>query len=188
MDKMPKLIWTVTAMIVAVTVTATVLLAQDELDVLRQAAEQGDATAQYRLGAIYANGESVPADYAKAVRWYRLAAEQGLAMAQGALGGMYAIGRGVPQDDVEAARWLRLAAEQGYAAAQGALGGMYMHGRGVPHDASGLESASFSRAGVASGISGAASGEAIDFRHQSRGDGLEAVVAETMKQPMYGST
>ena len=42
-----------------------------------------------------------------------------------------------------------------------------------------LESASFSRAGVASGISGAASGEAIDFRHQSRGDGLEAVVAET---------
>ncbi len=46
-------------------------------------------------------------------------------------------------------------------------------------DASGLESASFSRAGVASGESGATSGEAIDFRHQSRGDGLEAVVAET---------
>ena len=46
-------------------------------------------------------------------------------------------------------------------------------------DASGLESASFSRAGVASGISGATSGEAIDFRHQSRGDGLEGVVAET---------
>ena len=46
-------------------------------------------------------------------------------------------------------------------------------------DASGLESASFSRAGVASGISGATSGEAIDFRHQSRGDGLEAVVEET---------
>ncbi len=46
-------------------------------------------------------------------------------------------------------------------------------------DASGLESASFSRAGVASGVSGATSGEAIDFRHQSRGDGLEAVVEET---------
>ena len=46
-------------------------------------------------------------------------------------------------------------------------------------DASGLESASFSRADVASGISGAAPGEAIDFRHQSRGDGLEAVVEET---------
>ena len=125
MDKMPKIIWTV---------TATVLLAQDELDVLRQAAEQGDATAQYRLGAIYTSGGSIPADYAKAVRWYRLAAEQGLDMAQGALGALYAIGRGVPQDDVEAARWFRLAAEQGYAAAQGALGGMYMHGRGVPQD------------------------------------------------------
>ena len=46
-------------------------------------------------------------------------------------------------------------------------------------DASGLESASFSRADVASGISGATSGEAIDFRHQSRGNGLEAAVAET---------
>ena len=46
-------------------------------------------------------------------------------------------------------------------------------------DASGLESASFSRAGVASGESGAASGKAIDFRHQARGDGLEAVVEET---------
>ena len=46
-------------------------------------------------------------------------------------------------------------------------------------DASGLESASFSGAGVARGVSGAASGEAIDFRHQSTGDGLEAVVEET---------
>ena len=46
-------------------------------------------------------------------------------------------------------------------------------------DASGLESASFSRAAVASGVSGTASGEAIDFRHQSRGNGLEAVVEET---------
>ena len=46
-------------------------------------------------------------------------------------------------------------------------------------DASGMKSASFSRAGVASGEAGAASGEAIDFRHQSRGDGLEAFVEET---------
>ena len=134
MDKMPKPIWTVNAMIVAVTLTATILLAQDELDSLRQAAEQGDAAAQYKLGAIYTNGQKVPVDYAEAARWYRLAAEQGLAMAQGALGALYAIGRGVPQDDVEAVRWFRLAAEQGSAGAQGALGGMYMHGRGVPQD------------------------------------------------------
>ena len=134
MHKMPKLIWTVNAMILAVTLTATVLLAQDELDSLRQAAEQGDADAQYKLGAIYTDGQRVPADYAEAARWYRLAAERGLAMAQGALGALYAIGRGVPQDDVEAVRWFRLAAEQGSAGAQGALGGMYMHGRGVPQD------------------------------------------------------
>ena len=134
MDKMPKLIWTVTTWLVAVTLTTTILLAQDELDSLRHAAEQGDAAEQYRLGAIYTQGQSVPADYAEAARCYRLAAEQGLAMAQGARGALYAIGQGVPQVDVEAVRWLRLAAEQGSVGAQGFLGAMYMHGRGVPQD------------------------------------------------------
>ena len=62
MGEMLKLNWTVAARTVAVTLAATVLVAQDELDLLRQAAEQGDATAQYRLGAIYTNGESVPAN------------------------------------------------------------------------------------------------------------------------------
>ena len=46
-------------------------------------AEQGDATAQFNLGVMYANGgEGVPEDDAEAVRWYRLAAEQGYAAAQ----------------------------------------------------------------------------------------------------------
>lgn len=46
-------------------------------------------------------------------------------------------------------------------------------------NASGLECASFSRAAVASGVLGAAPGEAIDIRSHSSGDGLEALVAET---------
>ena len=79
------------------------------------AAEQGDATAQFNLGFMYANGEGVPKDAAEAVRWYRLAAEQGLAIAQFNLGNMYANGRGVLKDDAEAVRWYRLAAEQGLA-------------------------------------------------------------------------
>ena len=40
-------------------------------------AEQGNASAQYNLGVMYANGRGVPQDYAEAMKWYRLAAEQG---------------------------------------------------------------------------------------------------------------
>ena len=50
----------------------------------RMAAAQGNASAQFILGGIYANGngENVPQDDAEAVRWFRMAAEQGLASAQ----------------------------------------------------------------------------------------------------------
>ena len=40
-------------------------------------AEQGDATAQYNLGVMYALGEGVPENDAEAATWYRKAAEQG---------------------------------------------------------------------------------------------------------------
>ncbi|MEQ1522438.1 MAG: sel1 repeat family protein, partial [Aestuariivirga sp.] len=35
-------------------------------------AEQGNAAAQYNLGAMYENGQGVPRDNAKAEMWYRL--------------------------------------------------------------------------------------------------------------------
>ena len=74
------------------------------------------------------------ADYAEAVRWYRLAADQGNARAQGNLGTMYQDGRGVPQNYAEAVRWYRLAADQGHANAQLNLGAMYANGLGVPQN------------------------------------------------------
>ena len=46
-------------MIVAGGLAVMVLSAQDDLDTVRQAAEQGDATAQFNLGNMYANGEGV---------------------------------------------------------------------------------------------------------------------------------
>ena len=97
-------------------------------------AEQGDDSAQYNLGVIYANGEGVPQDYEEAVKWYRLAAEQGHASAQSNLGVMYVNGEGVPQDYEEAVKWYRLAAEQGHAVAQYNLGLMYAKGEGVLQD------------------------------------------------------
>ena len=71
-----------TAVIVAGGLAVMVVSAQDDLDTVRQAAEQGDTTAQFNLGVRYATGEGVPQDDAEAVQWYRLAAEQGLANAQ----------------------------------------------------------------------------------------------------------
>ena len=95
-----------------------VLSAQDDLDTVRQAAEQGDATAQFYLGNMYANGEGVPQDAAEAVRWYRLAAEQGQADAQYGLGIMYATGRGVLKDSVLAHMWSNIASANGDEAAR----------------------------------------------------------------------
>lgn len=40
-------------------------------------AEQGNTAAQYTLGLIYANGEGVEPDYAKAARWFEQAARRG---------------------------------------------------------------------------------------------------------------
>ena len=98
-------------------------------------AEQGDASAQFSLGVMYANGEGVLKDEAEAVRWARLAAEQGDADAQFSLGVMYANGLlGALKDEAEAVRWYRLAAEQGHAGAQFNLGVMYTNGRGVLKD------------------------------------------------------
>ena len=112
---MNRLILIPVAAVVAVALDTAPLPAQDapNLDGVRQAAEQGDADAQFYLGMVYYTGEGVSEDDAEAVRWYRMAAEQGDVSAQFSLGLMYATGRGVSEDDAEAVRWLRMAAEQG---------------------------------------------------------------------------
>jgi TPR repeat protein len=43
----------------------------------RLAAEQGNADAQFSLGALYRLGQGVPRDYVKAHLWFNLAAAQG---------------------------------------------------------------------------------------------------------------
>ena len=98
----------------------------------RQAAEQGDAAAQYNLGLCYYNGWSgVTQNYYEAVKWYRKAAEQGVAKAQYNLGNCYCFGEGVTQNYTEAVKWYRKAAEQGLAPAQCNLGVCYKKGNGV---------------------------------------------------------
>ena len=101
------------------------------LRILRPLADQGNAEAQFWLGAMYEHGQGVAHDYREARHWVRLAAEQGNALAQTFLGIAYGEGRGVIQDFQEALKWTRLAAEQGQAAAQLYLGFMYEEGIGV---------------------------------------------------------
>ena len=76
-------------------------------------AEQGDASAQTLIGAMYNEGKGVPQDYKTSVKWFKLAAEQGDADAQGNLGMMYAFGWGVLKDYVYAHMWGNIAAKNG---------------------------------------------------------------------------
>jgi TPR repeat protein len=94
-------------------------------------AQKGNASAQYKLGYMYANGQGVPLDDRESVKWYGMAAEKGLAAAQYNLALMYEEGRGIIQDEQESVRWYRMAAEKGLAAAQYNLGVMYGNGHGV---------------------------------------------------------
>ena len=97
-------------------------------------AKQGNALAQFSLGLMYDNGESVPQNYKTAVKWYKLAAEQGYDGAQYLLGDLYANGKGFPRNYKTAVKWFKLAAKQGLAGAQNNLGWMYDNGQGVLQD------------------------------------------------------
>lgn len=82
--------------------------------VLQSVAGRGNAFAQARLGTMYASGQGVQQDYAKAMQWLQLAAQQGNAHAQANLGVMYYNGQGVSQDYVKAYMWSEVAAANGF--------------------------------------------------------------------------
>lgn len=76
-------------------------------------AEEGDATAQNSVGALYDHGLGVDESDAEAALWYQRAADQNLPLAMRNLGGMYAGGYGVPFDKDQAEYWYGKAAEAG---------------------------------------------------------------------------
>lgn len=88
------------------------------LSELHQAAAQGDAPAQFTLGALYAEGRGVPKSHRKAMEYWKLAAVQGHALAQYGLGWMYFYGEGVMTDIKEGCRWMQRAGSQGVEKAQ----------------------------------------------------------------------
>jgi localization factor PodJL len=99
---------------------------------LRRAANQGLAMAQYRLAKLFERGEGVPADLVQARQWTERAAAAGNRKAMHDLGVYYARGEGAPLDEAAAYRWFRQAAELGVADSQFNLGVLYQQGRGTP--------------------------------------------------------
>ena len=72
-------------------------ISAEDLQTLQTQAAQGDVTAQYNLGVLYAGGVGVPQYYVKTRQWWEQAAAQGYAQGQVNLGLLYAKGQGVPQ-------------------------------------------------------------------------------------------
>ncbi|MFZ4527305.1 MAG: tetratricopeptide repeat protein [Undibacterium curvum] len=99
-----------------------------------EAAEEGNADAQFNLGLMYLNAEGVDEDYEQAFAWFSKSAEQNNPRAQTNLARMYAKGKGVRPDYDAAVTWFNKAAEQNYPDAQYSLGVLYVTGNGVPRD------------------------------------------------------
>lgn len=102
--------------------------------VYREAAESGDAEAQFRLGTCYATGKHAAKDMDLAYWWFSKAAEQRHAEAQLHLGILYHEGSGVTKNTEKAAKWFTKSAKQGCAEAQYQLSQCYYDGLGVPKD------------------------------------------------------
>lgn len=103
-------------------------------DVWLALAQAGDREAQYRLGALFHDGVTVPQDYEKAAYWYKKAANAGNYHAQFDLATLYDMGAGVQQNLKQAAYWYRRAADQGAPAGQYNMAVMLEDGVGVKRD------------------------------------------------------
>lgn len=113
---------------------STVVSAQNTYQKYIDAAQKGDADAQYRIGTCYSKGTDVEKDEKEAVYWWRKAADQGHPYAQTTLALSYNIGKGVQKDETQAVYWFRKAAEKGFAEGQYWLGVCYSNGWGVGKD------------------------------------------------------
>lgn len=103
----------------------------ESINALREAAEKGDAKAQYDLAQRLMMGAGVEQDCEQAVKWLRMSARKGYAAAQNELGVWYVKGYCVQPDETEGLRWVQKAAEQGHADGLYHLGVFYLNGTGV---------------------------------------------------------
>lgn len=96
----------------------------EELVKLFEAAKQGDAKAQERVGRLYLDGPERARDERKAFYWIRRAAISGDRNAQYTLGRMYESGRGVKSNVIVAYVWYKIAMASGSDMAREAHGNL----------------------------------------------------------------
>ena len=97
---------------------------------LRAYAEDGDACAQYYLGALYRDGGVLIPDDEQAEKWFRLSTAQGNDCAA------YALAKLLQEQGrtVEAVKWMEQSAQAGNRYAQYQLAKLYLVGDGVTQD------------------------------------------------------
>lgn len=122
-------------------------------DEYREAAEAGDASAQFFMGAALECGYGTERDAGEAVAWYRKAAEQGHLGAQAFLGYALLAGEGTEKNAEEAVAWFRKAAGQGNSEAQQNLGLCLFCGEGCEENQ--VEAAEWYRKAAEQGEAGA---------------------------------
>ena len=98
---------------------------------LQEAANLGNAEAQFNLAKCYQNGTGVLKNIDKAIELFTLSANQGYAKAQYHLAVCYENSNGVPKDISKAIELYTLSANQNYAQAQNDLGMCYALGNGL---------------------------------------------------------
>lgn len=94
-------------------------------------AEHGDASSQYNLGSMYANGQGVKQNYDKAVFWYKKASDKGMPDAQFQMAMMYLNGTGVEKNFTQMNMLLCKAAKAGNIDAQYNLAASFYFGKDI---------------------------------------------------------
>ena len=91
---------------------------EENIELIRVAAEQGNSDAMVTLAYCYANGAGVPPNLAESVRWYRSAARHGSIAAMICLSACCRDGIGMGKDTRESMRWVRRALKANEAAVE----------------------------------------------------------------------
>ena len=102
------------------------------LDAWKEAAAQGYAEAQYRIGLLYARGDGVVRSIPDAVVWFTRAAEDGHVEAQFQLGAIYA--NGSRPEPIGPDNWFKSASQRNGEVAQRNLNTLFPNGIAVEKD------------------------------------------------------
>ena len=85
---------------------------------IQQAAEQGNAEAQFAYGYCLSHGKNITENKTEAVKWLKKSADQGFPMAQAELGSCYYFGHGVSQDKEKGISLIKQAIQNGFTEGQ----------------------------------------------------------------------